>query len=701
MTLSVRDRITAGIARAGATMKMQISTAPTRLATHTTSSLQYYKSNPSQLKTELLSGLSVAIMQVPESLAFAFTAGVSPLQGLQSTFFIGLFGGLFGGRPGMISGIAGAMVVVMANVIRPSSGYLADLCLAERLEIAYATMLFAGLLQVTLSAVGAPRLVRLIPYPVHVGFANGLAVIVFRAQLGAFKVDDMSQAGGGGTKAEDATCPPTNVKVQPPQRWLQGGELQLLLVMVLVAVTMFVMHFQTKIKRRLHIGRFTLSNKLIPSSLTAMLIATLIEHLIYRRAFGVHTKTVGDLASLRGSAPVFHWPSVDVGRHWKVIGQYGASLCAIGSIESLMTMELCADLAQEKLKSTAGVQEELAQGMGNIMASLFSTVGGSAMVGQSAVNVLNGARGRVSSVSASIFIFILILAAGPAIEMLPAATLTGILFVVVLHAFEWRTFKYFWRRQMCWADCVTVVLVTVLAVMTDLAIAVAAGVVWSSLMLAWNASFTVTVRSDGVQRVINKTDTSDFGGSDEKIGVDDGPDTLPPSSAIRFRIYGPLFFASAPTIRKHLQPHASHPPIAVADFTHATVLDYSAVEALKEMSEKWRERDGRLVLVGLDESSRRMVARAGKLREALVGAVDVRGGEVGDVSRSTSAFEVAGEPITHLHPWGANTAATGSTTEESISVHASDTELVRRHREERTTGRGVGLQDSEKGLDNV
>ncbi|KAJ3089786.1 hypothetical protein HK102_005513 [Quaeritorhiza haematococci] len=667
-------------------------------------------------------------MQVPESLAFAFLAGITPLQGLHSTFFIGLLAGAFGGRPGMISGIAGAMAVIMGE-LTADHGPLGYKCYSERVDVLLAVAVFTGLMQVLLAILHVPKLLRLLPYSVHIGFLNGLAIIVFKAQLGVFRVDaddattQVTRSISSTNVTDDPKC--ANSFLQGPQRWLRLDELQTYLVLILIVISMGIMHFQSRIKGRIRLGkRASISSKIIPGSLTAMIVCTAIEHGIYRAAFKVSTKTVGDVASLKGSLPTFHIPaqltlsSSDPGL-WGIVLQYSAILCAIGTIESLMTMELCAELLKEELGPYAGIQETIAQGLGNLLSGFFGAVGGSAMVGQSAVNVLNGAQGRLSSVSAAWFIFILIVAAGPAIELLPIATLAGILFLIVIHAFEWRTFKFIIRRQMPLSDIITVILVTVLAVVTDLAIAVVSGVIWSCLVFAWNASSVLMLKEH--RRVLSATHSRrlidqlhpphdhkpheggwkkhvskqlQFPGQSrsdmqKKLGADsfavltgeervednvhlqqskgstvldvepaysqqyqrDKDEESQTSSPVvvihHVQVYGPLFFASVPRFRKyflhnHRKHHRDHHDvhgssssssspeqhITLLDFTHSSVLDYSAVDALKRLSKQFHDSPNqRLLLVYLDEASRRKVLAAGKLWSSVLAQGEVLGAD--------------------------------------------------------------------------
>ncbi|ORZ35784.1 sulfate transporter family-domain-containing protein [Catenaria anguillulae PL171] len=604
-----------------------LAQTPATAASYFISSLRFYRNNPFQLKTELLLGLAVSIMMVPESLAFAFTAGLSPVQGLQATVFIGLFAALFGGRPGTVSGMAGALVVIQKDLIIPYPGQnaLAGKCMSERLEVLFATMCLVGVLQIVLGIVRAPKLVSLVPHTVMFGFANGLALVMGIAQLTAFKVDDeqlMSTAKTG--VGEPANCPATETPIRNPQRWLMPTELQFYLVLLLMILSMLVMELQPRIRRTLTLGRLQITSKLIPATLTSMLLATLVEHVVFRTLLGVHTTTVGDVARLRGST--LTWPtSVPIlplsSPHWPLALQYALTLSAVGSLESVLTMDMCATLAHAPATQADGVRELVAQGLGNLVGSVFASAGGSALVGQSVLNIQSGARGRLSSVSASLWILAYVVFAGPAIELVPVASLSGILFVVILHMITWdKWWAICVRRNVPWKDSVTVVLVTGLSVYKDLAVAVGVGVVWSAVGYAWDAGRKVEVEL-GVE-----------GGGQETIVVH--PGTGQSVVARIVKVYGPLFFASTTQLERMLDPPSrsqllfadvvpdsppkSPLPVAAAaaprymllDVSESVLHDYSAVVAVVESARKWADVGGGLLVTGLDGHGLRMLQRA-------------------------------------------------------------------------------------------
>ncbi len=383
-------------------------------------------------RVDVLSGLTVALALVPEAVAFAFVAGVHPLVGLYAAFMVGLITAVFGGRPGMISGATGALAVVMVALVAQHG-----------VEYLFATVVLMGILQLIAGVLHLGKFIRLVPHPVMLGFVNGLAIVIFLAQLGQFKL-------------EDATG---------QLQWMTGEPLFLMLG--LIAVTMAIIKYLPK---------FT---TLIPAPLAAILVVSIA--VIYG---GLDTRTVGDLASIAGGLPEFHVPAVPFSLEtlW-IILPYSIILAAIGLIESLLTLTLVAELTETHGKAS---KECMAQGAANVVTGFFGGMGGCAMIGQSMINVNSGGRGRLAGISAALFLLSFILFASPLIEQIPLAALVGVMFMVVIGTFEWASFRILHKIPR--SDAFVIVLVSAVTVASDLAIAVVVGVIVSALVFAWKAA---------------------------------------------------------------------------------------------------------------------------------------------------------------------------------------------------------------------
>lgn len=392
------------------------------------------------LKNEILSGLTVALALVPEAIAFALVAGVDPLVGLYAAFIIGFITSIFGGRPGMISGATGGLAVVMVALVAE-----------QGVEYLFAAVVLMGIIQIIIGLLRLGKFIRIIPHPVMLGFVNGLAIVIFLAQLTQFKVlqDD-------GTKT-----------------WMEGP--QLFIMIGLVVFTMIII----KVLPRL--------TKAVPSALVAIVVVSLLVKFL-----GLDTRTVGDIAGVGGGLPKFHLPMVDFNfKTLSIILPYAIIFAAVGLIESLMTLTLIDEVTDTRGK---GNKECIGQGFANIVTGLFGGMGGCAMIGQSMININSGGRRRLSGISASLFLLSFILFGSNMIEQIPLAALVGVMFIVVYETFEWSSLRI--MKKIPKSDAFIIILVSGITVVEDLAVAVIVGVIVSSLVFAWEKGKKIDIEVD-------------------------------------------------------------------------------------------------------------------------------------------------------------------------------------------------------------
>lgn len=388
---------------------------------------------PMQIKTELLSGLTVALALVPEAVAFAFVAGVHPLVGLYAAFLVGLITAVFGGRPGMISGATGALAVVMVALVSEHG-----------VEYLFATVVLMGILQLLAGIFKLGKFIRLVPHPVMLGFVNGLAIVIFLAQLTQFQV-------------------PAPDGVEGAKVWMSG--IPLIISLILVALTMGIIWVMPKI------------SNVVPAPLAGIAIVAIIVIV-----FGIDVPRVGDQASIEGGLPLFHIPQVPLSwETFQIIFPYALILAAIGLIESLLTLNLVGEITNRRGGAS---QECLAQGASNLVTGFFGGMGGCAMIGQSMINVKSGGRTRLSGISAALFLLVFILFASDLIEQIPLAALVGVMFMVVIGTFAWQSLRIL--KKIPLTDAMVIILVTAVTVYSDLAVAVVVGVIVSALAYAWN-----------------------------------------------------------------------------------------------------------------------------------------------------------------------------------------------------------------------
>ncbi|MCF8362406.1 MAG: SulP family inorganic anion transporter [Prolixibacteraceae bacterium] len=472
-------------------------------------------------KTEILSGITVALALVPEAVAFALIAGLSPLTGLYAAVVMGLVTSVLGGRPGMISGATGAIAIIIVALAK-----------THGVEYIFATVILAGIIQAAAGILRLGKLIRLVPQPVVYGFVNGLAVIIFMSQLGQFKSADGS--------------------------WLNGSPLYMLVG--LVFLTMFIIWGMPKL------------TKVVPASLTAILVVFGLVAIL-----GIDTKTVGDIASIEGGFPPFNIPQIPYTLETlMIILPYAAIVAGVGLIESLLTMNIIDEITETR---GSGNKEAVAQGTANILSGFFSGMGGCAMIGQSLINISNGARAKLSGIVASLMLLVFVMFGSGLIEQVPMAALTGLMIMVAVGTFEWASLRTV--NKMPKSDIFVMVMVTLVTVfLHNLALAVIIGVIISALVFAWDNAKRIRARksidSEGIKH---------------------------------YELYGPLFFGSVSTFNDKFDVQ-NDPEEVIIDFRESRVADMSAIEALNKITERYQKAGKKLHLKHLSPDCRKLLRNA-------------------------------------------------------------------------------------------
>ncbi|WP_321276689.1 SulP family inorganic anion transporter [Thiomicrorhabdus indica] len=499
-------------------------------------------------KNDTLSGITVALALVPEAVAFAFVAGVHPLVGLYAAAIVGMITAIFGGRPGMITAAAGSLAVVMMHlVMEHSAAYL------------FLAVIMMGVFQIIIGIMKWGRFIRMVPSSVMLGFVNGLALIILVAQFTQFKDVDGN--------------------------WLNGDAMTMMVA--IIAATLAIIYLLPKITTA------------VPSALAAIVLVALAVVM-----FDINAVTVGDRAAVSGTLESLvygdgteggfqglSWFTTLPEGFWSletlwIVLPYAIILTIIGSTESLLTMTLIDDITETRGKAN---KECIALGSANCVAGSFGTMGGCALIGQSMINVKSGGTGRWSGISAALGLFVIILAAAPLIEMVPIGALVGLMFFVVIATFNWSSLQI--MRGMTKADAFVVVVVTVLTVMFDLAVAVIAGVIIAALVFAWQHA----------QRIFITSSTETIDGKESKT----------------YNIQGPLFFASAKNFIDAFDPK-NDPECVQIDFMYSRVYDHSGVEAIENLTQKYKSAGKKLTLKHLSPECRTLLHNARDLIEVNV-----------------------------------------------------------------------------------
>eukprot|EP00746_Dinoflagellata_sp_MGD_P023120 gnl/MRDRNA2_/MRDRNA2_154122_c0_seq1.p1 gnl/MRDRNA2_/MRDRNA2_154122_c0~~gnl/MRDRNA2_/MRDRNA2_154122_c0_seq1.p1 ORF type:complete len:610 (+),score=81.99 gnl/MRDRNA2_/MRDRNA2_154122_c0_seq1:94-1923(+) len=534
-----------------------------------------------QLSTECLCGVTVALAQIPEAVAFALVAGLSPAIGVNSAWIIGVLTAIFGGRPAMICGATGALAVIIP-----------DLIIDHGKEYLFWAVILMGCIQMVFGILQVSRLIKMIPVPVMMGFCNGLALVIGLAQFKSYKVIDNSRALQGrhseqqyGRRLAGAFGPFTDGK-----EWIHGDELVWSIVITFIAF--FVSVLLPKLTKK------------IPSALTAILLCTVFEWLILRPAVGCKTALVADASDggIGGDLPGIVWfsrdykmPPLNVDTLQK-IWSVSLILASVGILESLMTLNLIDDITQTHGNPT---RECLAQGFANMVCGAFGGMGGCAMIGQSMINVGSGARHRVSSISAGVFLLMIVLVAYPMINIIPISALTGVMFNVVYSTFEWNSLKLLAAACMPMSirskfdslssqkirrvDAFVIFLVTMVTLFTDLALAVCCGTVVSCLMFAWDCSELITA-----------TTSADADGA--KV----------------YDINGILFFGSTKKFTSLFDADSDPEKICIS-FQSGLISDYSAVDCLNQIADRYAKHGKSVVLQKLRPASHKVLTKAAGL----------------------------------------------------------------------------------------
>lgn len=501
---------------------------------------------PINLKNDILSGVTVALALVPEAIAFSFVANVPPTVGLYAAFMMGLITAIFGGRPGMISGATGAVAVIFAPMVIQQ---IQANGLPVALSHLFLAVIIMGLLQLLFGLAKWGKFVRLIPHPVMLGFVNGLAIIIFKAQFSQFTVD--------------------GALLPLPELSIMVG---------LVVLTMAIIHF---------LPRFTTA---LPATLVAIGVVSGISMVAQKMGATVYTvldfvqQIDPSATTLRASLPTFQLPILTLDAVLLVL-PYACLAAAVGLIESLMTLTLIDELTETRGR---GNKESMAQGLANVVNGFFGGMGGCAMIGQSMINIRAGGRGRLSGISAALGLMFFVGIGAGFIEAIPLAALVGVMVMVSVATFEWASFRII--KQVPKSDAFVLVLVSAVTVAVDLAVAVIVGVIVSALVFAWEQG-----------KIIRSTSEVDASG------------------AKRYALKGGLFFGSVQSFKDAFDI-SNDPKTVVIDFMQARVLDYSGIEAIQTIAERYSTQHKSLHLVNVSRDCEALLKKSSGIKKISINA---------------------------------------------------------------------------------
>eukprot|EP00834_Sanchytrium_tribonematis_P002873 NODE_98_length_20568_cov_1.409546.p4 type:complete len:596 gc:universal NODE_98_length_20568_cov_1.409546:15104-13317(-) len=523
-----------------------ISSWPEFVATFTRDSASFYFHNPKIFASEIISGICVSTLMVPEVVAFSYAAHLEPETGLYATVFMAIFATMFTRLGGMANGAAGALAVVTKNLM-DNLGPLGDLSVEDRKQYVWLTIIFVGVIQILVGYFKLAKFIKLIPETAMIGFLNGLSILIFITQLSIFQKCD----------GDFAVCSLNNTLY-----YMNIHSLELWLTVLCVAQTIIIMVGFPKIPK---IG------KVIPSTLVALVFTTTWEHLINRLLIHQGVRTVGDTSDFKGHFPIPGIPNIS-GIRWSIVLTYAFMLALIGLCESIMTLATVGDKFGIKTNASMAVQESFAQGIANFICGIFKTQGGGAMIAQAMANVYNGGKHRLSGITVGISILILVSLLPMLIKLVPVACLSGVLWVIVFKTFYWRSLFLLFKIPI--EDSIAILLVTILAVVYNLATGVIAGVIWAALCNSWNSgkllNFNIEEGENGESKI--------------------------------YRVKGPLYFGSAHQYIE-LFDEFNDPSEILVDLRECIVIDYTGVHALDLIFQKYSKKNKTLQYDNINELS--------------------------------------------------------------------------------------------------
>ncbi|AXS84847.1 SulP family inorganic anion transporter [Marinobacter sp. Arc7-DN-1] len=471
----------------------------------------------SNTRGDVLAGIVVALALIPEAIAFSIIAGVDPKVGLYASFSIAVIIAFVGGRPGMISAATGAMALLMVTLVKDHG-----------LEYLLAATLLTGVIQIAAGYLKLGGLMRFVSRSVVTGFVNALAILIFMAQLPEL----------------------TNVT------WH---------VYAMTAAGLGIIYLFPLLPR---VGR------ILPSPLVCIVVLTAVAMYL-----NLGIRTVGDMGELPDTLPVFLWPDVPLNfETLMIILPYSVGLAVVGLLESMMTATIVDDLTD----TTSDRNRECkGQGIANIGSGLLGGMAGCAMIGQSIINIKSGGRTRLSTLTAGVFLLVMVLVLDKWLVQIPMAALVAVMIMVSIGTFSWGSVKNL-REHPLSTNIVMVVTVIVVVATHNLAFGVLAGVLLAALFFANKVGHYMLVTSE----------------------LDEATDTR------TYRVVGQVFFSSSEKFMESFDFREAVDNVVI-DLSRAHFWDITAVGALDKAVIKFRREGSEVEVIGLNEASATIVDRFG------------------------------------------------------------------------------------------
>ncbi|AZT85674.1 SulP family inorganic anion transporter [Marinobacter sp. NP-4(2019)] len=471
----------------------------------------------SNVRGDLLAGIVVALALIPEAIAFSIIAGVDPKVGLYASFCIAVIIAFVGGRPGMISAATGAMALLMVTLVKEHG-----------LEYLLAATLLTGVLQIGAGYLKLGGLMRFVSRSVVTGFVNALAILIFMAQL------------------------PELTNVTWHVYAMTAAGLCIIYLFPLIPVV----------------------GKILPSPLICIVGLTAVAMFL-----NLDIRTVGDMGELPDTLPIFLWPDVPLNLDTlMIILPYSVALAVVGLLESMMTATIVDDLTD----TTSDRNRECkGQGIANIGSGLLGGMAGCAMIGQSIINIKSGGRTRLSTLTAGVFLLVMVLVLDAWLVQIPMAALVAVMIMVSIGTFSWDSIRNLKEHPLS-TNIVMVVTVIVVVATHNLAFGVLAGVLLAALFFANKIGHFMIVDSE----------------------LDEARETR------TYRVVGQVFFSSSEKFTASFDFKEALDKVVI-DLSRAHFWDITAVGALDKVVIKFRREGADVEVIGLNEASATIVDRFG------------------------------------------------------------------------------------------
>lgn len=466
----------------------------------------------SNIRTDVLAGMVVGLALIPESIAFSAIAGVDPQVGLYASFCIAVSIAFFGGRTAMISAATGAMALLMVTLVKDHG-----------LQYLFATTILTGILQILAGYFKVAKLMRFVSQSVVYGFVNALAILIFVAQI--------------------------------PE--LQRMDLTAYLFVAFGLGVVYLFPYIPKI------------GQLIPSPLVCIIVLSLATLFL-----GADMRTVSDLGKFPDTLPLFLIPDIPLNLDTlKIIFPYAITLATVGLLETMMTTTIVNEVTQtegDRHKECRG------QGIANMVSGFMGGMAGCAMIGQSIINVSSGARTRLSTLVAGVFLLCLVVFLKEWLSYIPMAALVAIMIMVAFTTFNWDSVKNFSKHPKQ-SNSVMLAVVVIVLMTHNLALGVLIGVLLSALFLVNKLENAVRVQSHFLN-----------------------------STTRKYEIYGQIFFSSSEKFFQFFDFNESVDHVII-DLTHAHIWDITSVSMLNQVQNKFLQNNIQVEIIGMNEASRSLV----------------------------------------------------------------------------------------------